>query len=70
MKYGMHFDLGGNSNLKMSLNIRSTIGYKIPLLDMNFGVKPLHTVKLSTFNNIFLAYLILHLLQPSLTPLN
>ena len=58
---GCNLILGGKSNLYMSLNIHSTMENKAPILDVNFGVRPLGKVKLFTFNNISLAHLILHI---------
>ena len=48
---------GSNLNLHMSLNTSSTMGNVASILDMNFGVRPSGKV---TFNNTFLAHLILH----------
>ena len=56
----MHFDLGGNSNSYMSLNTRSKMRNQTPILDMNLRVRPSRKVKLFTFNNTFVAHLILH----------
>ena len=51
---------GGNSNLNMFLYICSKMKTQVPILDVDFGVRPMGKVKFFKFNNIILAHLILH----------